>query len=324
MSFPFPTVIDNSMLSQWRKCPRRFFEAYILHHAPNLPSIHLHAGAAFASGLETTRRAYYADGLPEEEAIQKGFQAVVKAYGDFTPTDNNLKTVSRMSGALIHYFKNWPLCLDRYKPAQLGDRLGIEFSFLIPLDIFHPITNDPLLYYGRFDLIAQHDETLQLWGVDDKTASKLGKSWHDAYTFPAQFLGYICGARRVGIDLAGFKIRGLSVLKDAYGCAEHTLYTNPTLVNRWWDSVHAQIEEIIHQWHQHDFPYNMDSGCTAYYTRCPFMDLCLSSSETYEQIIKTDFYHREYNPAFRQVDYKAPADKAPDDESPTLDDLLSL
>ena len=55
----FPHVISDSMMSSFRNCPMSFNLEYLQHWKSQMPNVHLHAGACFASGLEVARDAFY-------------------------------------------------------------------------------------------------------------------------------------------------------------------------------------------------------------------------------------------------------------------------
>ena len=54
----FPQLIDASLLASFKSCPELCRKVYFEHFKSREPSVHLHAGAAFASGMETTFTAH--------------------------------------------------------------------------------------------------------------------------------------------------------------------------------------------------------------------------------------------------------------------------
>ena len=174
---PFPEVLDSTIISAFRSCPQHAFREYIQHWKSIQPSIHLHAGGAFARALEVVRKSYYVDGLAAETSIALGCNAMVEFWGNFPEPEGSVKSLTRMLGAVEYYFHEaWPLSFDDAPPATLADgSRGIEFSFNEPIDLTHPETGNPLLYVGRMDMIA--DYAGGLWGEDDKTTSSLGAQW---------------------------------------------------------------------------------------------------------------------------------------------------
>ena len=81
----FPEVIDNTMRSDFFDCPQKFKKSFVDQLGSAQPSTDLHAGGAFAAGIEAARIAFYRDGLPQMEATIKAIDAAVVYWGDFKP-----------------------------------------------------------------------------------------------------------------------------------------------------------------------------------------------------------------------------------------------
>lgn len=299
----FPEVIDASMLSTFKACPHKFFLEYLNHWRPVEPNIDLHAGKAFASGLEAARLAFYAQGRPESEALEIGLRSLVQAYGSFTCPPGSAKDLPRMCGALEHYFTRWPLSEDAATPIILTDgaKRGIEFSFVEPLPINHPVTGAPILYSGRADMLV--DFAGDLWGEDDKTAKQLGKSWVEQWDLRSQFSGYIWGFERaLGRRPRGFVIRGVSILKEKYGDAEAITYRDAWEVEEWLQVTLYNINDMIRMWSgiteklSSAFPKNLDQACS-HYGGCVFRRICKSQEP--EPWLRQRFEQRRWDPTTR-------------------------
>ena len=74
------------------------------------------------------------------------------------------KNIDRVIEALIYYFDTWPMATDLLKPYMFEGQPSVEFTFSIPLPILHPDTNQPILYAGRCDMIAEYGEALWVEG----------------------------------------------------------------------------------------------------------------------------------------------------------------
>src|SRR5436190_216947 len=96
---PFPSVIDSSMMHAFKSCPQKAYLEYVNHWKPKVPSVHLHAGKAFAAGLERARELFYIEGVPEAEATEQGLLTLLKEYGDFECPEDSDKSATRMAGA---------------------------------------------------------------------------------------------------------------------------------------------------------------------------------------------------------------------------------
>lgn len=176
MNSPFPSVVDSSMMAAFKSCPAKAKLEFVDHWKIRDQSVHLHAGKAYAEGIEKARSAFYIDGKSPAESLEIGLFALLHAYGDFECPPESAKSAERTAGALEYYFSQYRLGEDKAIPMTLpGGKRGIEFSFLEPLEILHPTTGDPILYSGRMDMMCNY-EGMKL-GEDDKTTSQLGASW---------------------------------------------------------------------------------------------------------------------------------------------------
>lgn len=295
MKPPFPSIWDASMLSAFRSCPHKFALTYLNHWKPKQESHHLHAGGAFASGLEATRRAFYEQHMSPEESLELGIADLLAAYGSFSPPEDSPKSASRMAGALEFYFSHWPLGADPATPAVLGDRLGIEFSFAQPLPFNHPISGEPLIYCGRADQVV--DFAGGVYVEDDKTASQLGASWSRQWDLRSQFTGYCWAARAAGIRVDGVLVRGISILKTKYDCAEAVTYRPAWQVDRWLEQTLRDIKRAQDCWEAGWWDWSLDHACTEY-GGCNMRQVCLVQDP--QPILELNFERRYWNPLTRE------------------------
>lgn len=292
---PFPAVLDSTIMAGFKSCPRSAELGYVLHWKPRGVSVHLHAGAAYAKGLEVAREAFYVEGRPPAEAEAAGLGALLLAYGDYQCPSDSAKSAERTAGALEFYFSRYPFGVDDAIPLTLpSGRRGIEFSFAEPLDILHPETGDPLLYCGRMDMICEKGG-MKL-GEDDKTASQLGASWPKQWDLRSQFTGYVWGAARAGIKLDGFLVRGVSILKTKYDTMEAITYRPEWQLDRWETQLYRDIRRMIAMWEEGYWDYNLDHAC-AEYGGCQFRQVCLMRDPA--ALLAQQFEQRAWDPIKR-------------------------
>jgi hypothetical protein len=293
---PFPEVVDSTIIAAARSCGRKAELEFFHHWKTKEPSVHLHAGAAYAAGIEAARVAFYVEGQSAESAVALGIQALLGHYGDFECPDDSAKSASRMAGALEYYFSRWPLGVDDAVPIILpSGKHGIEFSFAEPLDIPHPETGNPILYCGRMDMLVNKGG--MILGEDDKTTSQLGASWPRQWDLRSQFTGYTWGARKAGIDIQGFLVRGVSILKTKYDAAEAITYRPQWQLDRWEKQLYRDIQHLVVQWERGEFDYNLDHACSEY-GGCPFKNVCLMREPV--QMLEQMYQRRQWNPITRE------------------------
>lgn len=295
MKPPFPEVVDSSFIASLRGCPQKAGYEYIEHYKPLNLSVHLHAGAAYAKGLEAARVAFYVEGKPSEESIATGIGALLHYYGTFECPEDSAKSATRMAGALEFYFASYPLGQDTATPVILPDgKRAIEFSFIQPLGLKHPITGNPLLYAGRSDMIC--DFAGQRYIEDDKTTSQLGATWSRQWDLRSQFTAYCWGAREFGQPVDGVLVRGVSILKTKYDTLQAITYRPDWAINRWYSQTIRDLRRIIEQWSRGFYDLNLDEACNAY-GGCPFKQVCMS--EDPKPWLNTYFQRRKWDPVAR-------------------------
>lgn len=293
---PFPSVLDSTIMAAFKSCPQKAWLEYIQHWKLRDQSVHLHAGAAYAHGMEAARTAFYIEGKSAEASVALGVLAVLKAYGDFECPPESAKSLERTAGALEYYFSQYRLGEDKAIPMTLpGGKRGIEFSFLEPIDLMHPETGEPLLYSGRMDMMCEF-EGMHL-GEDDKTASQLGASWPRQWDLRSQFTGYVWGAARAGIKLDGFLVRGVSILKTKYDTLQAITYRPVWLIDRWYEQLLRDGKRMIAAWQEGYWDWNLDHACTEY-GGCPFRNVCQMREPG--PLLEQQFQRRQWNPVTRE------------------------
>lgn len=321
--FIFPRVIDATMRSDWKTCPHKFFQTHVHGLARARPNIHLHFGGAVARGLEVARRAW-ATGTADTntEALTLGCEALIEAWGtafdDFVPvtrTEGN-KTLSNALLALQAYFHEWPLDDDEVTIHTHNGEPCVEFSFALPIPSSrHPDTGEPVLYAGRFDFIGDYQRSI--YGVDDKTASvdPSSETWRQQWKLRGQFSGYCWAAREYGMNMHGFLVRGLGVMKESIRVGQVLVARPPWMVDAWLRQLQDDVQQMCSQYrnfihsklprahtpdsdliHAHPFPQAFDSAC-ADFGGCTFLDLC--SSPTPEAWLG-EYIERRWNPLTRE------------------------
>jgi hypothetical protein len=322
MSEPyFPDYIDSSMLAYFKECPAKFFMEYIQDWKLKAPSVHLHAGGAFAKGLEVTRKAFYTgerimgvqkesdphepmklqgdnvswitDQGPRasrEEAINLGLQALMAFYGEFET--ETAKTLERMMGAFEFYWENYSLNDDdAYPIIRPGGKRAIEFSFAEPLPINNPVTGNPLIYCGKMDAIQSYGGSILV--TDEKTTTSLGPTWSKKWDLRGQFLGYVWGCDRAGIKAQGALVRGISILKTKYETQQAVVMFPEWQMTRWYEETLDWIEELVRCYQTGRWRHAYDDACAGFGT-CTFADVCKWQDSSAQ--LNTYFERRRWNP----------------------------
>ena len=298
----FPEVMDSSSVNEFKECPEKFFKGTVEMWKSPGRSIHLHAGGAFAHGIEASRRAFYEQSKDAESSIAIGVGALLEFYGDFAYPEDAAKTPDRMAGALEYYFEHYPLVKGENDPITLpGGRLGIEFGFVEPLEVLHPVTQQPILYSGRMDAILNYAGSRLL--TDEKTASSLGATWSRQWDLRAQFTGYAWGCRKNQIEVDGALIRGVSILKTKYDTQQAVTYRPQWMIDKWFVEVNEWIETAIQMWKRKYFRHNYGEACSSF-GGCQFKQAC--SVQNQQPWLSTYCERRHWDPVQRKEILFAP------------------
>jgi hypothetical protein len=284
------------MITAYRSCPKKFWWGYMRQFAPTAESVHLHAGAAFAKGLEVTRREWADNGRSFEDAIALGGAALLAHYGHFEPFEaDNGKSALNMLGALGYYFKTWPIDTPNLKLYKAPDanRHAIEYALAVPIpDFLHPTTGDPLIYAGRFDSIMIWRDSM-LVGEDDKTATQLGKSWVNGWRLSNQLLGYTWACGQYGIKLGGFNVRGVGLYKNDYGQMESLQMIPRWKLEVFYTELLATLADMRRSWESGHWRKDLGDACKAY-GGCRYVTLC--DSQYPEDWLQGNYVLHKWNP----------------------------
>ena len=283
----FPFVVDNTMLSEFKKCPLSYFRRYN-QHLQGKESIHLIAGKAFAAGLEAARKSFYVARESEEVALERGLEELQRVYvsADFEGDPGN-KSLDKMLLALEMYFMEWPMSSDEAQPVPLADgTYGIEYSFAIELPIKHPVYGVNLLFVGRADMLAEYAG--KLYVEDEKTTSMFTKNTAKSWEMRSQFTGYCWALAKEGIETAGALVRGIAVQKTNIKFMQ-AISPRPEFMRKVFEKELFQtVEQMVSLYKQYRaerprhagmiYPMAIGDACVSYNSPCTFMDNCQSAN----------------------------------------------
>lgn len=320
---PFPAWIDSSTRLAFTECELKGAYSGLYHFKPKSVSNHLSAGGAFAHGIEVARKIYFTEVRrdnssssssssflffpnlsPAERADIASAAGALSAFLAKPEEDSadalGPKSSSRILLAVLRYFAEFPLDRDIIIPyINPRGEPAVEYKFAIPLPISHPETGEPLLYTGKFDMLAYYNG--QYWPVDEKTTSRLGPSWASNFDLRGQFLGYTWAVREQGFECPGVIVRGIGLLKNDITFQVAPVRYPSWLINQWFDQLCEDIERFKKAWENHSYSQDFGESC-GHYSGCAYKQLCLRPNP--EEWVMTFFQKLEWNPLTEQ-DYTA-------------------
>ena len=299
----FPMVVDNTMREELIRCEK----AAYWNHERGLKLIgedpDLHAGHAFAKGVEMARRAFWEEGQEAYDAVLAGVGALYKDYGNFVyPTSlYKFKTADRMAGALTYYFEKHPF--DReIKPLQILERLAIEYGFGSELLITHPTKGIKLVYGTKPDLIEVRNGVV--WAVDEKTGGNLSDAWANQWTMNSQITGYCWAiqklliASEIDLPFGGVEVRGVGIGKTQFSHVPLQITRMQWEIDRWYKQMVLDIKRWtgIHLYGLHSMA--LGHACATYNAPCAYQKLCKAHDPEY--LIEGNYEVRHWNPLEKQ------------------------
>ena len=291
-SHPLPLHIDSTMISCFRSCPQKFYLEFCGGFRPPGLSIDLHAGACFASALETVYRCVWTKGMSLPDALTVAHGHFMVLWGDFEIPEwkETAKTKDRVWEAVEDYFVHYSPKTDHIQPyfTPSGEPT-FEYTFAIPLEPtcdpsdtnrryghafpLHP-SGSPFLYCGRLDMLGSYSG--KPVGRDEKTTGRTpGQDWSKKWDFRSQFIGYTWALREAGIDADTIVCRGVGILKTKFHFPEAIKVYSDFDRARWLEQLRRDLWRIRRSWDEGYFDFNIADTCTQYGI-CPFLDSCKS------------------------------------------------
>lgn len=294
-----PVHIDSTMRSCFVSCPQKFYLEFCHGLRPARVSIDLHAGACFASALESIYEMVHRDKIPLDVAMLRTYGKYLTQWGDFEPMKDTPKTRERVWEAVEDYVRTYSPLTDHIQPANLPGQPSYEFSFGIPLlgDEDHPFplhpSGSPFIYCGRFDMLGKWAGKLVV--RDEKTTTSVGAAWAEQWDLRSQFLGYVWACQQSGLSVDTVSVRGVGILKTKITQVEAIKTYPQTLIDRWYEQLRRDLWRIRRAWDEGYFDFNFADACTSY-GGCSFRDVCASD---YPERWMANYVVRRWNPLDR-------------------------
>lgn len=292
----FPSVIDNTMRVDYVSCPRRFWFRFIHNLVPKGVSIHLHTGSVIAMGLDHVRRRYYGpDHIPLETCLIEAFPLMAKAWNKIE--SDHVKNFTSAYRAVCWYFlQAYPPDRDRITPWQGPQGPASEFSFVLPIDVKHPETGNPILVAGRFDMLGVLDGQKKVI-EDEKTCMQLGPKWANKWKLRSQFTTYTWGAIKYGHEVDTTFVRGICFRANGnFDTVEAVVYRPQWMVDMWYEQLCREVKDMIHSWETNTWSWAQNDACHEY-GGCSYLPLCTTHDP--QAWVDTEYKVMKWDPTVR-------------------------
>lgn len=312
MPYDLPQYIDSTMMSTFRSCNQKFYREFGQGLRGGDLSVDLHAGACFSATLERYYQEIFLSGADTQTALGRAYATFTHEWGDFVPLDpKHPKTSSNMWAAVEDYLNTYPAKSDRVQPYFSSGVPTFEFSFAIPLDDpsfpRHPVSGDPFIYTGRFDMFGLLDGQKPCVR-DEKTARRLESNWSDLWNLRSQFLGYCWALQHNGIPCDTVVVRGVIITTKDIRQVEAIKTYSRVLIDRWYEQLRRDLIRLVQCHNENYWNYNLGDACTAWSRICMFADVCQSAQP---ENWLSSFNERRWNPLSRNPVSDKPSSISP-------------
>lgn len=305
MKAEIPLHIDSTMMNCFRNCHQKWWLEFGRGLRPPGLSIDLHAGACFASALESVYKHIYIDGKEFGDALLMAQAKFFTDWGNFEIPEwkRTAKTSDRVWEAVEQYFKRWSPKTDPVQPYMTADgKPTLEYTFAIPLepvDDFNDGSNfpahpsgAPFIYVGRFDMLGLLEGRPCI--RDEKTTGgSIGRDWARHWNLRSQFIGYTWACQQCGIpNLETVVVRGIAIQKTQIVLEEAIKIYTSYLVSKWHEQLRRDLWKLSRCYSEGYFDYDLGEACTQY-GNCQFLDACGSPNP---EPWLADFEVRHWNP----------------------------
>lgn len=290
---------DNTELSAYRRCPRRYFYRHILNLVPGGTSPELAFGLAWHAAMDEVwafpKPAVFGDAFAAwnrvwQEAGYPSFQEIDEFLEqDLAPRTPG--TAGEMLGCYLEKRLSWL--------SEEVELVSIEQPFAVPLYE----DREDLWYCGRFDKVVRYNGGI--WIVDHKTTTAYRKNGPFRFTFldsfspNSQVEGYqFAGRLLYGSEFRGVLIDAALVHKTVHdGFSLIPLERHVSLLDTWLWETRVGVDQIetdekrveVHGQRQGGstllpaFPRHT-GACQDFGRTCPYVDLCKGLSDPLKEI----------------------------------------
>jgi hypothetical protein len=190
------------------------------------------------------------------------------------------RTMTNMELASICYadeslpkMDNWPIYVEDTSNPQ--SMVGIEQVFDVVLTYED---GKEIRYVGTMDGLVRKEATGEYYIDENKTASRLGDAWRDAFDMRHQITGYCAASTSVfGFEVLRSRVTGLRIKPTNKG---EDVYPFEPIMRRWEDVQHwaswVRENAETYERYQTDFEHatRRTHSCNRYFRPCSLLSFC--------------------------------------------------
>lgn len=282
-------IIDNTSLAMFKECPKKYELAILRGFRPRTAAAPLTFGKAYHDALETYDRDL-AKGADTDTALRAAIRVGLRAW---EPSEDSRRSRDSLVRAIVWYVEQYKH--DIMKTVVLPNgRAAVELSFRVEVPFSFSHSDDPVLYCGHIDRVAEYNG--QLYAVEHKhTVSGLYDSYWDRYTFSSQISGYVMALKaQFNLNVAGALIDATQVGATFARYGRRIAHRVEAHQQEWITDLSYWMSQLDLCIRSDRFPHNTES-CSKY-SGCQFREVCFSSPHVRESILNAHFKVEKWNP----------------------------
>ena len=300
------TVIDNTSLSLYLTCPRKYYYTMIEQLEPKAQSAPLEFGILYHDAqqqFEIARAKGLTYWAAAREAIRYALTATAKMQNVMgTPrlaiwtTNDSARTRETLIRSLVWYFDEYEN--DSIETVLLSDgRPAVELSFKFDLGVTDP-EGEAILYSGHIDRVIQLGGAR--WIKDHKTTTGSLSDWYWNYFNPDnQMTGYITASNVVfDLECKGAIISAAQTGVSFTRFARHPIRKTKEQLDEWLHATRFWVSQMERSALEGNWPMN-PQGCDKY-GGCPFRHVCQASPKVRSSHLKRDFKKKIWDPTLNR------------------------
>lgn len=246
-------------------------------------NIHLRWGGEYHRALRDYE-VLKAEGFDHRDCLDDVVRSLLHRIVDFNP-DHKQKNRETLVRSVIWYLEKFKD--DPAKTWIMSDgKPAVEVNFNFELD-FGPTPDQPYVLSGKLDKVVVFNG--DLFVMDHKTTSSLGKQFVDSFTPNNQMTLYTYAGKKVFMaPIKGVIINGCQPLIGGTNFERHIVYRTDEQIEEWLLDLDYWLTQA-NWWAERDyFPHN-DTSCHKY-SGCEFRELyCSKSPQVRDRFLKANF-----------------------------------
>ena len=296
---PYSTIIgrpiDNTALSAYTSCPRKFLYGMVLNRrASGQPSPALSYGSGWHVALETSYRAP----MMARAELQDYVEDAIIARWQESSNPEDYRTPARCIVEYDKYLTKYGLPWE-----EEAKTVGWPTHPMVEQSVEMPIPGARHPYTGKLDRIIEVNGQYLI--EDHKTASMFRSDYFKQWELDNQMIGYAVLASIVtGLPIAGVRIN-LHVIRKSDSVFERkTIHFVQDRLEDWkrnYDHWLGRIEGDLARYREPwagdsgAFPHNF-SACSGKYGMCQYAGVCSMPPRLRQRVLETDFEELPWNP----------------------------